>query len=69
MTFDGVTLKYAGGRFLMNHRVHSVASLKESTNPEPTFEGVVTMGRDSTERLITLMYVGIGRGAWRIGLE
>ena len=23
MTFDGVTVKYAGGRFLMNHRVVS----------------------------------------------
>ena len=23
MTFDGVTVKYAGGRFLMNHRVDS----------------------------------------------
>ena len=23
MTFDGVTVKYAGGRFLMNHRVYT----------------------------------------------
>ena len=23
MTFDGVTVKYAGGRFLMNHRVYN----------------------------------------------
>jgi hypothetical protein len=27
MTFDGVTVKYAGGRFLMNHRV--VTRLKD----------------------------------------
>jgi len=24
MTFDGVTVKYAGGRFLMNHRVYTL---------------------------------------------
>ena len=28
MTFDGVTVKYAGGRFLMNHRVQRVLSLE-----------------------------------------
>jgi len=30
MTFDGVTVKYAGERFLMNHRVYQWILDKES---------------------------------------
>ena len=54
MTFDGVTVKYAGGRFLMNHRVQSslVASLPLSLTLKPSFSLGVPRTGSASERLM-----------------
>ena len=52
MTFDGVTVKYAGGRFLMNHRVYKkryeIKVFESTSGEESTSSKESTTSEEST---------------------